>query len=143
MPYNFQHSPYTQDRAIGDFLSITSAGRIGLSKQFLTTHGIQRGVRAMLYWDAGGEVLAIRFTDRADPTAYPVVFTKQYGGYVNGERFFRQRLLDPKTYAGRYAYTAMPGRDVGIFSISEVVFVVELKPPKTSASKRGSAEKQP
>lgn len=134
MQYNFQHSPYTQERMIGDFLSITSPGRIGLPKRFLARYSIQRGVRAILYWDAESRTLAIAFTGEADPAAHPVGFTQKYGAFINAARFFRHHQLNPSKFVGRYPYTVSAGPDVGI-ATNETVFLMSLK--KRLASEQG------
>jgi hypothetical protein len=124
MQYNFKPTPYTQDRFI-DGISITAMGRIGLPKYFLTKHHIQRKSRANLYWDAERRTLAIAFTHQTDAAAYPLSFTKRYGGFVNAARFFRNQQINPKEHVGRYPYTVSNGPEVGI-ATSARVFIVSL-----------------
>jgi len=127
MQYRFTRTPHDQPRII-EGLSITKAGRIGLSKHFITTHGIERGTRAYMYWDANAKALALAFTRKADATAYPVLFTKQHGAFVTASRFFRSHHLDPAEHARRYPYLELNGRDVGVEADARV-FVVELSRP--------------
>jgi hypothetical protein len=129
MQYNFQSAPYTQDRFI-DGISITAIGRIGLPKYFVTKHRIQRESRANLYWDAERQTLAIDFTHKADPAAYPLSFTKRYGGFINAARFFRNQQISPKEYVGRYPYAVSAGPDVGIATNSHI-FIVDLSKRQT------------
>jgi hypothetical protein len=119
MEYHFKAAPYTADRII-DTLSITAAGRIGLPKYFLAKHGISRGVRASLFWDARHGTLAIEFTNATDAMAYPVVFTRLYGGFVNAARFFKREQINPREYVGRHPYFVCTGEDVGIATAATV-----------------------
>lgn len=125
MQYNFKPTPYTQDRIV-DGLSITAAGRIGLSKYFLMKHHIQRESRANLYWDAETHTLAIEFTHKTDAAAYPLSFTQRYGGFINAARFFRSQQIKPKEHVGRYPYTMSGGTNVGIATNAHV-FIVDLR----------------
>jgi hypothetical protein len=125
MQYNFKPTPYTPDRFI-DGLSVTAAGRIGLSKYFLSKHHIERECRANLYWDAEAHTLAIEFTHQADTAAHPVRFTQRYGGFINATRFFKNQQVNPKDYVGRHPYTVSAGSDIGIATDS-YVFIVQLR----------------
>jgi hypothetical protein len=128
MSHRFTLTPYTTSRVI-DGLSVTRAGRIGLAKAFIATHGIERGMRAYMYWDATKKAIAFEFTRNADATAYPVLFTQQYGAFISARRFFRSHHLTPIEYAGRYPYSKLNGENVGLADASASVFVVELKRP--------------
>lgn len=136
MKYNFKPTPYTQDRFI-DGISITAAGRIGLSKYFVTKHHIQRKVRANLYWDAESQVLAIEFTVEAAPAAHPVSFTQRYGGFINAARFFKNQQIKPQDYVGRYPYSVSHGPDVGIATNAHV-FIMNLRKRQTPGQDQGS-----
>jgi hypothetical protein len=109
---------------------VTKAGRIGLSKFFVTTQGIQRGMRAMFYWDSGSHTIAIDFTARRDATAFPIVFTQKYGAFISSSRFFRTNNLDTGAYKGRYSYSCQDGEAIGIPEATSKVFLVQL--PKQS-----------
>jgi hypothetical protein len=93
MSNRFTLTPYTTSRVI-EGLSVTSAGRIGLTKAFITTHGVERGTRAHMYWDATKKAIAFEFTREFDASAYPVLFTRQYGAFINARRFFRWHRLN-------------------------------------------------
>jgi hypothetical protein len=138
MQYNFKPTPYTQDRLIGDFLSITSAGRIGLSKYFLTKHRIQRNCQANLYWDAETQTLAVEFTHEAEAAGHPTCFTQRYGGFINAARFFRNQQLKPRDYAGRYPYAVSQGLDVGIATNARV-FIVSLRQRQIPGQEQGGS----
>ncbi len=126
MRYNFQLSPYIPVRTI-DGISVTKAGRIGLPKFFLTTHGIQQGTKAYLYWDSETRAMAIEFTRRADATAFPIVFTQHYGAFINGRRFFRIHNLDAGAHTGRYSYVRETGEAIGLPEAASEIFVVRLR----------------
>lgn len=126
MKYSFQKSPYIQARVI-DSISITKAGRIGLSKFFITMQGIQRAVKVNLYWDPENQAIAIDFTGHDDPAAFPIVFTQQYGAFINANRFFRANSLDPSTYKGRYSYSRQDGKAIGIPGATSNVFVITIE----------------
>ncbi len=126
MQYRFTRTPHNQSRII-EGVSITKAGRIGLSKHFITTHGIGRGVRAYMYWDADTKAVALAFTRKAAATAYPVLFTQQYGAFITASRFFRSHHLDPAEYARRYPYSVVNGDAIGQAELGARVFVLELK----------------
>jgi hypothetical protein len=126
MKYAFHLSPYTPARAI-DGISVTKAGRIGLPKFFLATHGIERGTKAYLYWDSETRAMAIEFTRRADATAFPIVFTRHYGAFINARRFFRIHSLDAGAHTGRYSYVRETGEAIGLPEAASEVFVVRLQ----------------
>jgi hypothetical protein len=129
MEHNFVRTPHDQPRIIKG-ISITKAGRIGLPKHFVTTHGIERGMRVYMYWDANTKAIAIAFTRKADATAYPVLFTQQYGAFITASRFFRSHHLDPAEYAHRYPYLELNGDAIGLVEAGARVFVVELNRQK-------------
>lgn len=108
-------------------ISITKAGRIGLTRYFITTHGIERSMRANMYWDAANAVIALEFTREADDAAYPIRFTRQYGAFINASRFFRSHDLDTTGYARRYPYSKLNGEVIGLTKASASVFVIGLK----------------
>ena len=126
MKYSFQKSPYTQTRVI-DGISITKAGRIGLSKFFITTQDIQRAMRANLYWDSENQAIAIGFTRTHDPASFPIVFTQKYGAFINANRFFRANGLDPSACKGRYSYSHQDGEAIGIPEATSSIFIVPLR----------------
>ncbi len=126
MKYSFQRSPYSKLRVI-DSISITKAGRIGLSKFFIATQDVQRGTRANLYWDSENQAIAIDFTRMDDPTAFPIIFTQQYGAFINANKFFRANGLDPSTYKGRYFYSRQDGKAIGIPEATSNTFIVPLR----------------
>jgi hypothetical protein len=126
MKYSFQRSPYTQARVI-DGISITKAGRIGLSKFFITTQDVQRAMRADLYWDSEAKAIAIDFTRDDDPASFPIIFTRKYGAFINAGRFFQANGLDPSTYKGRYSYSRRGGEAVGIPEATSRVFLIRLQ----------------
>jgi hypothetical protein len=136
MRYDFKPIPYTQDRFV-DGISITAIGRIGLPKYFVTKHRIQRENRANLYWDVKTQTLAIEFTRKADAAAYPLSFTKRYGGFINAARFFKNQQINPKKYVGRYPYTVADGSDVGI-ATSAHIFITELRKHATEQGQETS-----
>jgi hypothetical protein len=125
MKYSFRKSLYSPGRAI-DGVSITKAGRIGLSKFFITTQGVRRGTKAYLYWDSDSQAIAIDFTQTNDPAAFPITFTQQYGAFVSAGRFFRANSLDPRVHKGRYAYSCLDGETLGIADATSNVFIVRL-----------------
>ena len=125
MQYRFTRTPHDQPRII-EGISITRAGRIGLSKYFITTHGIERGMRAYMYWEANMRSIAIAFTRKADAMAYPILFTQRYGAFITASRFFRAHQLDPVEYALRYPYSELNGDAIGLVEAGAHVFVVEL-----------------
>jgi hypothetical protein len=125
MKYSFRKSSYTPARVI-DGISITKAGRIGLSKFFVTTQGVQRATKAHLYWDSDNQAIAIDFTRTDDPTAFPIIFTQQYGAFISASRFFRVNSLDPSAYKGRYTYSCQDGEALGIAEAASSVFIVQL-----------------
>src|ERR1700733_13588241 len=101
MNHSFTLTPHSLPRIIEE-LSITKTGRIGLPKHFITTHGIERGTRAYMYWDVTNKAIALEFTQKDDATAYPVRFTRQYGAFITATRFFCSHHLDLAEYARRY-----------------------------------------
>lgn len=121
MKYSLQLSPYTQARVI-DGISVTKTGRIGLPKYFLTTQGIQRGMKAYLYWDAETRSVAIEFTHRDDATAFPIVFTQKYGAFITAARFFQTHGLDAGAHTGRYSYACETGEALGISEAMSSLF---------------------
>jgi hypothetical protein len=121
-------TPYTTSRVI-DGLSVTSAGRVGLTKAFITTYGVEPGMRAYMYWDATKKAMAFAFTRQADATAYPIIFTRQYGAFISARRFFRWHRLDLGEYSRRYPYSELDGEAVGLGVAGFSVFVVELTTP--------------
>jgi hypothetical protein len=125
MKYDFQPTPFTQIRAI-DGISITRAGRIGLPKFFLTTQGIQPGMKAYLYWDSETRSIAIEFTGQGDATAFPIVFTKGYGAFISASRFFSAHGIDASEHTGRYSYTREAGAAIGIPEAMSSLFVIRL-----------------
>jgi hypothetical protein len=128
MNYSFTLTPHNQPRVI-EGISLTRTGRIGLTKYFITTHGISRGMRAYMYWDSTNKMIAVEFTRKTDATAYPISFTQRYGAFINASRFFRSHHLELMEYAGRYPYSKLNGEVVGLADASAGVFVVELKKP--------------
>jgi hypothetical protein len=112
-------------------LSVTRAGRIGLTKAFITTHGIERGMRANMYWDAPRKALAFDFTRQGDASAFPVLFTQQYGAFISARRFFRWHRLNLSEHSGRYPYSKLDGEAMGIGAAGSSVFVVDLTTPMT------------
>lgn len=125
MKYSFTRTSHDQPRII-EGLSITKAGRIGLPKYFITAHGIERGMRAYMYWDANTKAIALTFTRKADATAYPVLFTCEHGAFITANRFFRAHHLDPAEYVRRYPYSVLDGDTVGLIAAGARVFVLEL-----------------
>ncbi len=128
MTYDFVRTLHDQPRII-EGLSITKAGHIGLSKYFLTTHGIQRGMRAYMYWDSTNAAIALAFTRKDDATAYPVRFTQRYGAFIAASRFFRSNDLDPRAHTRRYPYAKVQGEAIGLADASSGAFVLELSQP--------------
>lgn len=126
MKYHFALSPYTQLRVI-EGISVTRGGRIGLSKFFLARHGIARDARAHLYWDADRRIVAIAFTDDADARAYPVLFSRHHGGFINARRFFSANQLNPVEHKGRYSYEVVRGETIGIGEAKSDVFLMHLQ----------------
>ncbi|HXN38652.1 MAG TPA: hypothetical protein VN892_11470 [Solirubrobacteraceae bacterium] len=110
-----------------DGISITQAGRIGLSKFFIMTQDIQRVMRANLYWDSKNQTIAIDFTRHDDPASFPIIFTQKYGAFINANRFFRANNLDPSTYKGRYSYSRQDSEAIGIPGATSRVFIVSLR----------------
>ncbi len=102
-------------------------GRIGLPKFFLTTQGIQRGMKAYLYWDSEMRAIAIEFTHRDDATAFPIVFTQKYGAFITAARFFQIHGLDAGAHKGRYSYVREAGEAIGIPKAASEVFVIRLR----------------
>jgi hypothetical protein len=135
MNYSFTLTPHNQPRVI-EGISVTRTGRIGLTKYFITIHGIERGMRAYMYWDSTNKTIAVEFTRKADATAYPVIFTRQYGAFINASRFFRSHRLELMKYAGRYPYSKLDGEIVSLPDASASVFVVELKKPMNKSMGR-------
>ena len=86
-------------------------------------------MRAYMYWDADTTAIALAFTRKADATAYPVLFTQQYGAFITASRFFRSHHLDPAEYARRYPYSVLNGDAIGLAEADARVFVVELNRP--------------
>jgi hypothetical protein len=128
MSHRFTLTPYTRSRAI-EGVSVTSAGRIGLTKTFITTHGVERGMRAHMYWDATKKAIAFEFTRKPDAAAYPVLFTRQYGAFISARRFFRWHRLNLSKYSGRYPYSELDGKVIGLGTAGSSVFVVDLTTP--------------
>lgn len=126
--HRFTLTPYTTSRSI-EGLSVTRAGRIGLTKAFITEHNVKRGMRAPMYWDATKTAVAFYFTRQADASAFPVLFTQQYGAFINARRFFRWHRLNLSEHSGRYPYSELDGEAVGIGSAGSSVFVVDLTRP--------------
>ncbi len=126
MNYRFILTPYTSRRMI-EGISITKAGRVGLTRYFITTHGIERGMTANMYWDVASAAIALEFTRKGDAAAYPIRFTQRYGAFINASRFFRSHDLDATEYARRYPYSKLNGEVVGLADASASAFVVELK----------------
>lgn len=139
MNYRFIRTPYTSRRII-EGISVTKAGRVGLTRYFITTHGVERGMAANMYWDATNTAIALEFTRKADAAAYPIRFTRQYGAFINASRFFRSHDLEPIEYAGRYPYSKLHGEVIGLAEASARVFVVELK---KHATRFGSYSPEP
>lgn len=86
-------------------------------------------MRAYMYWDSTNKTIAVEFIRKTDATAYPVIFTQQYGAFINASRFFRSHHLELLKYAGRYPYSKLNGEVVGLADASASVFVAELKKP--------------
>jgi hypothetical protein len=128
MTHRFTLTPYTTSRVI-EGLSVTSAGRIGLPKAFILTHGIERGMHAYMYWDATRKAIAFEFTRKPDAAAYPVLFTQHHGAFISARRFFRWHRLDLGEYSRRYLYSKLDGEAAGLGAASSSVFVVELTTP--------------
>jgi hypothetical protein len=122
---NFQLSPYTTARTI-EGVSVTAAGRIGLPKLFLTTYHITPHMKVNLYWDADVRTMAMAFTQRADATAFPIVFTQSCAAFISARRFFQVHNLDTNAQAGRYSYSRHDGAAVGIPEAGPRVFLVQL-----------------
>jgi hypothetical protein len=119
MIYSFKRTAYTR-RRVFEGVSVTKTGRIGLSRWFITTHGIKNGARAYMYWDKEKKAIAVGFTNENDPSAYPVIFTRQYGAFINASRFFRANQVNPAEYARRYPYQRLPAKVVGLQRDSDV-----------------------
>jgi hypothetical protein len=128
MSHRFTLTRYTTSRVI-EGLSVTSVGRIGLTKAFITTHGIERGMRAYMYWDATRKAIAFEFTREADASAYPVLFTQQYGAFISARRFFRWHHLNLSDYSRRYPYSELDGEAIGLDTADSSVFVIDLTTP--------------
>jgi hypothetical protein len=128
MSHRFTLTRYTTSRVI-EGLSVTSVGRIGLTKAFITTHGIERGMRAYMYWDATRKATAFEFTREADASAYPVLFTQQYGAFISARRFFRWHHLNLSDYSRRYPYSELDGEAIGLDTADSSVFVIDLTTP--------------
>jgi hypothetical protein len=126
MSYRFRLSPYNQPRVI-EGISVTKTGRIGLPKFFLSRHGVERGTKAYLYWDAETRAIAIEFARQNDATAFPIVFTQSYGAFINARRFFRTHNLDAGAQKGRYAYARETGEAIGLPEPASEVFVISLR----------------
>ncbi|HSW99970.1 MAG TPA: hypothetical protein VLH38_02970 [Patescibacteria group bacterium] len=128
MRFNFQKTSYNQPRVI-EGISVTKTGRIGLTKFFITSHGIEKGMRAYMYWDPTNKAIAIDFTKNNDAEAYPVGFTQQYGAFINASKFFKLYHLNLNVYARRYPYVKLNGGTIGLPKASAGVFFVDLKMP--------------
>jgi hypothetical protein len=85
-----------------------------------------------MYWDANTKAIALVFTRKADATAYPILFTQQYGAFITARRFFRSHRLDPAEYARRYPYLELNGDAIGV-EADGCVFVVDLSRPTPRA----------
>ena len=90
-------------------------------------------MRAYMYWDADMKAIALAFTRKPDATAYPVLFTQQYGAFITASRFFRSHHLAPAEYARRYPYVELNGEAIGLAEAGPYVFVVELNKPTPAA----------
>lgn len=124
--YHFQLIPYTTHR-IDETISISKAGRLGLTHYFVTTHSITKTTRARLWFDADSHGIAMALTHNADSHAFPIGFTKSGGAYIMALRsFFRANDLDPAHYAGRYDYAQVQAETLGIPNV-DTVFVVKLE----------------
>lgn len=88
-------------------------------------------MRANMYWDATKKAIAFDFTRQADASAFPVLFTQQYGAFINARRFFRWHHLNLSEHSGRYPYSELDGEAVGLGTASSNVFVVDLTTPMT------------
>jgi hypothetical protein len=125
MNNRFTLTPHTTSRDI-EGLSVTRAGRIGLTKVFIANHGVERGMRAYMYWDKVKKAIAFEFTRQADASAYPVLFTQQHGAFINAHRFFRWHHLNPSEYSHRYPYSKLDSKAVGLGTADSSVFVIEI-----------------
>lgn len=131
MTFQFERTPHNQPRII-EGISVTKTGRIGPSKFFISTHNVQKGMRAYLYWDADRKVVAVEFTRNNDTEAYPIGFTRQYGAYINASKFFKIHHLDLDHYARRYSCSQTSGKEVGLSDVKTSIFIVDLKRPLSS-----------
>lgn len=73
-----------------------------------------------MYWDKEKKAIAVGFTNENDLSAYPVVFTRQYGAFISASRFFRANQINPAEYARRYPYQRLPAKVVGLQGDSDV-----------------------
>jgi hypothetical protein len=126
MKYQFRLAPYTSTRT-HDSLSITKTGRIGLPKYFIANHDVQPPARANLYWNSASRSIAIQLVTVRNAETFPVVFTKQFGAAISARRFFAANNVPLDQHVvGRYEYSKLPGKAVGIAEASSSVFLIQL-----------------
>jgi hypothetical protein len=126
MKHHFQLSPYTSSRTI-DAISVAKTGRIGLPKYFIAKHGVQPPAGANLYWDSASRSIAIQFVKTRDAETFPVVFTKHYGAAISARQFFTANNVPlDHSVVGRYEYSKLASKIVGIPDANSSVFVMQI-----------------
>lgn len=121
-------------------VSISSTGRVGLSRDFIDEYGISADSRAQLYWDSSRNAIAISFVagkrklpadtfNKIQPEdGYNVALVGggRAGGYIAANGFFKQIGVDPTEHEGYYKYKALDAAEAGITDGGKMAFLVTL-----------------
>lgn len=112
-----------------EFISVTETKAFGLSRAFLDKHGITRDHKAVVFYDADTNKVALHFSENNPKFGFAVrIANEKHGATIMAKSFFDLKNLDSKWYAGRYGeFEKMKLADIGITDKPGDVFVITLK----------------
>lgn len=110
-----------------DRITVTRSRSIGLPTQFYKDNNIRNYKYGILFFDPEKIVIGVKFSNNEDEQGkITITHSKEYGGHLLANSFFKSNRINTKRYSGRYRYTKKSAKSLG-FDEDGVIFLVELK----------------
>lgn len=111
-----------------EFISVTERMSFGLSRAFLDNYKITSDHKAVIFFDAEENKIALYFSLAEPKFGFAVrIPNEKHGASIVARSFFEVKKVDAKKYAGRYSDFAMvPLREMGLNQDGKA-FVISLK----------------
>ncbi|HSX15901.1 MAG TPA: hypothetical protein VLF40_03875 [Candidatus Saccharimonadales bacterium] len=87
-----------------EFISVTETKAFGLSRAFLDKHQITSDYKAVIFYDAETNRIALHFSPNNPKIGFSVrISNEKHGATIIARSFFDLKNVDAKKFAGRYS----------------------------------------